>query len=120
MQVSNNPLLADMQRMIADMQMQQGFSQIPTQQTSQATSVEGAGSTSRSNFGQVLKTAVDNVNGLQLHANELRDRIEMGDPNVSIAEGMIATQKATIAFEAAVQVRNKFVEAYEKIMQMPV
>jgi flagellar hook-basal body complex protein FliE len=33
---------------------------------------------------------------------------------------MIASQKAGIAFEATVQVRNKLVEAYKSIMSMPV
>ncbi|RUO39046.1 flagellar hook-basal body complex protein FliE [Aliidiomarina taiwanensis] len=117
MKVTNNPLLADMQSMIAEMRAQQGVTQIPTQ-PSQA--VEPTGNTSRADFGAMLKSAIDNVNDLQQHAGELRGRIEMGDPNVSIAEGMIAAQKSSIAFEAAVQVRNKVVEAYEKIMQMPV
>src|SRR5690554_1615578 len=117
MNVTNNPLLADMQSMLADMRAQQGVTQLPSQPTQQ---VEALGNSSRADFGAMLKTAVDNVNGLQANASDLRTRIEMGDFNVSLAEGMIAAQKSGIAFEAAVQVRNKFVEAYEKIMQMPV
>ncbi|HLV49197.1 MAG TPA: flagellar hook-basal body complex protein FliE [Aliidiomarina sp.] len=117
MNVTSNPLLADMQSMIADMRAQQGITQIPTQPNQQ---VEPVGNSSRADFGAMLKSAVDNVNGLQSNARDLQNRIEMGDPNVSLAEGMIAAQKSGIAFEAAVQVRNKFVEAYEKIMQMPV
>jgi flagellar hook-basal body complex protein FliE len=33
---------------------------------------------------------------------------------------MIAGSKAGIAFDATVQIRNKFVEAYKEIMSMPV
>jgi len=33
---------------------------------------------------------------------------------------MIAAQKSSVAFDATVQVRNKFVEAYKEIMSMPV
>ncbi len=117
MNVTNNPLLADMQSMLADMRAQQGVTQLPSQPSQQ---VEPIGNSSRADFGAMLKTAVNNVNGLQMESRDLQSRIEMGDPNVSLAEGMIASQKAGIAFEAAVQVRNKFVEAYEKIMQMPV
>jgi flagellar hook-basal body complex protein FliE len=44
----------------------------------------------------------------------------MGDPNVSLAEVMIAKQKAGIAFEATIQVRNKLLGAYKEIMAMQV
>jgi len=39
---------------------------------------------------------------------------------VTLAEAVIAGNKAGIAFEATVQVRNKLVEAYKQIMSMPV
>jgi len=44
----------------------------------------------------------------------------MGDPNVSLADAMIASQKASVAFQATVQVRNKLVAAYEEVMRMSV
>ncbi len=44
----------------------------------------------------------------------------MGDKSVDLAEVMIAGQKSSIAFEATVQVRNKMVDAYKTIMNMPV
>jgi len=75
---------------------------------------------SSANFSELLKQAVDNVNDLQGTAGELKTAVEMGDRNVSLAEAMIASQKAGIAFEATVQVRNKLVEAYKNIMSMPV
>jgi len=75
---------------------------------------------SSANFGELLKKAVDNVNDLQSTSGELKTAVEMGDRNVSLAEAMIASQKAGIAFEATVQVRNKLVEAYKSIMSMPV
>jgi flagellar hook-basal body complex protein FliE len=37
---------------------------------------------------------------------------------VDVHEAMIATQKADIAFELALQVRNKAVGAYQQMMQM--
>ena len=46
--------------------------------------------------------------------------VEMGDRSVSISDAMIASQKASVAFTATVEVRNKFVEAYKEIMNMPV
>jgi flagellar hook-basal body complex protein FliE len=44
----------------------------------------------------------------------------MGDNSLSLAEVMLTKEKAGIAFEATVQVRNKVLEAYKQIMNMPV
>ena len=71
-------------------------------------------------FGSLLKSALENVNGLQNQTNDLRTRFDMGDKSVSLSDVMIAGQKSSIAFEATVQVRNKVVEAYKTIMNMPV
>lgn len=117
MNVSNNPLLADMQSMLADLRASQNVTQLPSQPVQP---VESTGNTARADFGGMLKSAIDNVNGLALEAGDMRARMEMGDTSITLAETMIAAQKSNIAFEAAVQVRNKFVEAYDKIMQMPV
>ncbi len=76
--------------------------------------------TSGSDFGNLLKDAVNKVNDIQQEAGSLKTAFEMGDRNVSLAETMVASQKAGIAFDATVQVRNKFVEAYKEIMSMPV
>lgn len=75
---------------------------------------------STNDFGNLLKDAVESVNALQKDAGAKKTAFELGDPKVSLGEAMIATQKAGIAFDATVQVRNKFVEAYKEIMNMPV
>jgi len=73
-----------------------------------------------SDFGSLLKDAVNNVNELQLDSGQKKAAFEMGDRSVTLADAMIAGSKAGIAFDATVQVRNKFVEAYKEIMSMPV
>lgn len=75
---------------------------------------------SASNFGDMLKDAVNNVNDIQKDAGAKRTAFEMGDRSVTLADTMVAASKAGIAFDATVQVRNKFVEAYKEIMNMPV
>jgi flagellar hook-basal body complex protein FliE len=75
---------------------------------------------SSSNFGDLLKTAVNNVNDIQQEVGQKRKAFEMGDESVTLADVMIAGAKAGVAFDATVQVRNKFVEAYKEIMSMPV
>ncbi len=75
---------------------------------------------SSSDFGNMLKQAVNSVNELQNDAKEKRNAFEMGDRSVTLADTMITAAKAGVAFDATVQVRNKFVEAYKEIMSMPV
>ncbi|KPU83601.1 flagellar hook-basal body protein [Psychromonas sp. PRT-SC03] len=71
-------------------------------------------------FSEMLKQAIENVNGLQQNTSDLRNRFEMGDADVSLAQVMIASNKSGLAFDATVQIRNKMVEAYKEIMSMPV
>jgi len=83
-------------------------------------SVNQVGNTSKADFSAMLKGALDNVNELAQTTGDLRERMELGDPSVTLEQTMIASQKSSIAFEATLQVRNKMVEAYKEIMAMPV
>lgn len=80
----------------------------------------GQVNSSGSDFGSLLKDAVNSVNEIQREAGEKKMAFEMGDRNVTLADTMVASSKAGIALDATVQVRNKFVEAYKEIMSMPV
>ena len=70
-------------------------------------------------FGDLLKTSLDAVNEAQQHSRNLKVDFETGT-NTNLAEVMIASQKADIAFRAVTEVRNKLVTAYQDIMNMPV
>ncbi|MGF1726718.1 flagellar hook-basal body complex protein FliE [Photobacterium nomapromontoriensis] len=71
-------------------------------------------------FGALLGDAIKSVNGLQSQSGELATRFDQGDRSVSLSDVMIARNKSSVAFEATVQVRNKMVEAYKELMNMPV
>ena len=71
-------------------------------------------------FGSVLKSSLDQVNNVQLQAQSMAQRFEMGDSTVSLSDAMLALQKSTIAVQQTVQVRNKLVSAYQEIMSMGV
>lgn len=71
-------------------------------------------------FGKLFSSALDNVSSLQKQAGDLQTRVEMGDKSVSLVQAMVAGQKASIAFQATVQVRNRLVAAYQDIMNMPI
>lgn len=71
-------------------------------------------------FADMMQKAVDQVNQSQMKAGELGKALEMGDPNVDIAEVMIAMQKSSVSFKALTEVRNKLLTAYQDVMNMPV
>ncbi|MCG6965555.1 MAG: flagellar hook-basal body complex protein FliE [Chromatiaceae bacterium] len=75
---------------------------------------------SQSDFGEVLKRSIDAVNDTQQQANSMRTAFERGEDGPDLAEVMIAAQKSSIAFQAMVEVRNKLVDAYKDVMNMPV
>ncbi len=71
-------------------------------------------------FKTMFGNAINNVNTTQMHSASLSKRFEQGDPRVDLPEVMIAAQKASVSFEAMKEVRNKLVDAYKDIMNMPV
>ena len=71
-------------------------------------------------FANLLKQSLDHVNQTQQESRSLATAFEMGDPDVSLAEVMVAMQKASISFEAVSQVRNRLLSAYQEVMRMPV
>lgn len=79
-----------------------------------------AGTAPATGFGQVLKGALGQVNQVQQASSQMAESYLRGDSGVDISQVMIASQKSSLAFEATVQVRNKLVEAYKDIMNMPV
>lgn len=70
-------------------------------------------------FGTLLKQSIKEVNDRQKIAAKLAERFELEDPDVDLAQVMVEKQKASIAFEALVQVRKNLLKAYNDIMSMP-
>lgn len=102
-------------------------SQLLTQMRAMAAAAQGqvaspvqAPATESGDFSSLLVKSINSVNEVQQEAGKLGDAFVMGDPSVNLAEVMIAKQKAGIAFEATLQVRNKLVGAYKEIMAMQV
>jgi flagellar hook-basal body complex protein FliE len=70
-------------------------------------------------FGTILKDAINNVNEKQQVASNMKAAFEAGDKTMNLAEVMVASQKASVSFQGLTQVRNKLVEAYKDVMNMP-
>jgi flagellar hook-basal body complex protein FliE len=71
-------------------------------------------------FSDVLLKAVNSVSDQQQTATGMIRNFELGTGEASVAEVMVAMQKASLSFEAVTQVRNRLVEAYRDIMNMPI
>jgi flagellar hook-basal body complex protein FliE len=71
-------------------------------------------------FGQVMKASLERVNEMQSNASSLAVAFEQGRPGVDLTRVMLEAQKASLAFRAMSEVRNKLVNAYQEVMNMPV
>ncbi len=74
----------------------------------------------KQNFSNILEQAIEQVNQLQQSSETMQSHYELGDKETSLAQVMVASQKANLSFQALLQVRNKLVSAYKEIMNMPV
>lgn len=109
MDIKAQSLFQEMQAMAADTRLDMMPAQNPMQINPSA-----------KNFQEMLGDALNTVNSMQLESRAQQKAFEMGDKNLSLADVMVAKEKSGIAFEATVQVRNKVLEAYKQIMNMPV
>lgn len=73
-----------------------------------------------SEFANLMKGSVDQVASMQNHATALADAYEAGDKGVDLTNVMLEVQKASLAFKAMTEVRNKLVDAYTQVMNMSV
>lgn len=71
-------------------------------------------------FSETLNHAIDNVSRAQNNAGQLQQAFEMGDPRADLARVMVAMQQSSVAFRATAEVRNRLVQAYQDVMNMPV
>jgi len=84
----------------------------PSSQAIPATDVPG--------FTQTLRGALLDVNRSQQQAAALANAFERGEPQAGLAQVMVAAQQSQLAFRATVETRNRLVQAYQDVMNMPV
>jgi flagellar hook-basal body complex protein FliE len=71
-------------------------------------------------FANLLKNSVDHIATMQNQATSMAAAYEAGDKSVDLTKVMLEVQKASLAFHAMTEVRNKLVDAYTQVMGMPV
>lgn len=108
MEISKNDLLQEMRSHLREMSP---FQAERTQSIKNAAGMD---------FSHAMAQAIGHVNQLQANSKDLATRLDMGDTTVTLSDTVIAREKASVAFAATMEVRNKFIEAYQSIMNMPV
>jgi flagellar hook-basal body complex protein FliE len=94
-----------------------------SQQAGGAAPAVGAGAVGQApatSFAAVLKQGLDHVNQSQQSAADLATKFERGTPGIELPQVMLEMQKASVSFRALTEVRNKLVNAYQEIMNMPI
>ena len=86
----------------------------------QTRSVNAGPVRSNQSFAVELPRSLNKLAATQNHANMQAEAFVSGTPGVSLNDVMIDTQKASLAFQTTLQMRNRLVEAYKTVSSMPV
>lgn len=92
----------------------------PQNEVAQVAGASSAVQAPASSFANVMKQGLDQVNQTQQRAANLATQFEQGVPGVELPQVMLEMQKASVSFRAVTEVRNKLVDAYQTIMNMPI
>ncbi|WP_136255273.1 flagellar hook-basal body complex protein FliE [Onishia niordana] len=71
-------------------------------------------------FADELNSSLQRINEMQQAAASKRTDFLSGNSNVALNDVMVDMQKASVAFDMGVQVRNRLVTAYKDVMNMQV
>ncbi|SES85113.1 flagellar hook-basal body complex protein FliE [Thorsellia anophelis] len=71
-------------------------------------------------FTSFLNAAITKISDTQNAARIQAEAFERGEPGLELSDIMVDLQKASIGLQLGVQVRNRVVQAYQEIMNMPV
>lgn len=80
----------------------------------------GRDASAKLDFQEVLKEAVRGVSDAQQSAQSKAQAYQLGDDKVSLEDVMISLQRANLAMQGMVQVRNRLVEAYREVLNLQV
>lgn len=103
-------VLAQMRAVSGSAQARGVFSANETQQASG----------SSGGFAAELSRTLEKVASMQNASAAQARAFQMGEPGVSLNNVMVDMQKASIAFQTTVQMRNRLVSAYQEIASMPI
>lgn len=106
---------------MSDIAINQVLSQMRAMATqASADSNRATESAGGANFTEMMSKSISEVNEAMQTSKSMQAAFESGDPSISLAEVMVTAQKASIQFAGMTEVRNKLLNAYQEIMNMPV
>ena len=85
----------------------------------QAQSSKVKGPSFSQQFSEAMVDTLREVSNVQQSATALSEAYQAGE-DVPLTDVVVAMQKSSLAFETTLQVRNKVLQAYQDIMNMPV
>lgn len=110
-----NPIGTDnIQQLLSEMRALRSRSSLPAVP---APAVAGAPTAQGPSFAERMGEALGAVSATQMNAQQMAREFELGRGD--LASTMVAMQKSQVAFRATVEVRNRVVQAYQDIMNMP-
>ncbi len=92
----------------------------PHNDVAQVAGVGGGVQAPTNSFANVMKQGLDSVNQAQARASDMTTKFEQGVPGIELPQVMLEMQKASVSFRGITEVRNRFVSAYQEIMNMPI
>jgi flagellar hook-basal body complex protein FliE len=84
-----------------------------------AEAAQNAGEVSPSNFKDLLKKALTDLNASQVGANDAIKSLATGGEE-NLHDVIIAMEKASMTLQYGIQIRNKVLEAYQSVIQMQI
>ncbi|NYT61948.1 flagellar hook-basal body complex protein FliE [Alcaligenaceae bacterium] len=105
--------LSAIENMLAQMRAVAEAASLPSVRTGATADVAGG-------FAAELSRSLKKVSDLQNSSAAQARAFQMGAPDIALNDVMVNMQKASIAFQATVQVRNRMVAAYQEIARMAI
>jgi flagellar hook-basal body complex protein FliE len=70
-------------------------------------------------FSEMLRNSINQVNQIQLESQNINNQFITGEID-NVHQVTLAAQKAEMALQYTIQIRNKILDAYNEIMRMPI
>ena len=71
----------------------------------------------KTSFEDLLSSSMKQVNSLQLEADDMIHKLALGEVD-DISEVVLASSRAEVALKMFMELRNKFVDAYQQLSRM--
>ena len=93
------------------------LAQLSKSKKQESKSAQVMGNSGNVSFEDLLSSSMKQVNALQLEADDMVHKLAIGDVD-DISEVVLASSRAEVALKMFMELRNKFVDAYQLLSRM--